>query len=206
MVTPKVPLTHEERERIRAAVADAERRTSARFALVIVPVSERYALFPVVWAAIAALSATGVLALLHPALTIGAGFLVNGALFIALGLVLDWLPLRLRTVPGSIKRQHARQLAHREFAIRIVGSSQHRNGVLFFVSLGEHYVEVLADHEIHKRVASDTWEDLVARFIAAVRANRLADGFIAAVEECGATLEKHYPGSDRQPTSSNGTA
>ncbi len=197
MVTAKVPLTQEERERIGAAVADAERRTSAHIALVIVPASERYALFPVAWAAVAALSVTGVLALLRPALSIGEGFLVNAALFIALALVLDWRPLRLRIVPGAIRREHARQLAQREFATRIVGSAQHRNGVLFFVSLGERYVEVLADREIHGRVAPDTWNQLVARFVAAVQAGRLADGFIAAVETCGATLEKHYPGGER---------
>ncbi|MFI4986384.1 MAG: TPM domain-containing protein [Alphaproteobacteria bacterium] len=197
MVTAKVPLTHEERERIRLAVADAERRTSAHFALVIVPASERYALFPVVWAALGALSATGVLALLRPTLTIGEGFLVNAALFIVLALVLDWWPVRLRIVPSAIKREHARQLAHREFATRIVGSAEHRNGVLFFVSLGERYVEVLADRAIHDRVAPDTWEELVTRFVAAVKADRLADGFIAAVEACAATLEKHYPRRDR---------
>jgi len=196
MVTAQIPLTQEQRERIAATVAAAEQRTSARFALVIVPVSDRYALFPVAWAAVAALSATGVLALLRPALTIGEGFIINASLFVVLGLVLDWLPIRLLIVPGAIKRQHARQLAHREFATRIVGSAPHRNGVLFFVSLGERYVEVLADREIHNRVAPETWESLVADFIAAVKAGRLADGFIAAVEACGATLEKHYPGGD----------
>jgi putative membrane protein len=196
MVTAKIPLMPAERARIHAAVAATEQRTGAHFALMIVPMSDRYALFPAVWAAVIALSATGVLALLRPGLTIGVGFFVDAALFIALAFVLDWPPLRLRIVPASIKRNHARQLAHREFATRIVGSAQHRNGVLFFVSLGERYVEVLADREIHNRVAPGTWDKLVADFLAAVKAGRLADGFIAAVEACGATLEKHYPGSD----------
>jgi putative membrane protein len=203
MVTTKTSLTPEERERINVVVAATERRTGAHFALIIVPTSDRYALFPVVWAAVLALSTVGVLALLRPALTIGEGFLVNAALFIVLGLVLDWLPLRLRIVPGSIKRQHARQLARREFATRIVGSAQHRNGVLFFVSLGEHHVEVLADREIHNRVAPAAWEKLVADYIAAAKADQLTDGFIAAVEACRAILEKHYPGGGTQPSSPN---
>ena len=197
MVTAKIPLTDEERARIKAAVTRAEQRTSAHFAFVVVPASERYALFPVAWAAVAALSVTGVLALLSPALGIGEGFLVNAALFIVLALVLDWLPLRMRIVPAAIKREHARHLAHREFATRIVGGAQHRNGVLFFVSLGERYVEVLADRDIHKRVAPDTWDALVARFVDAVKAGRLADGVVAAVETCGATLAEHYPEGER---------
>ncbi len=193
MVTAKLPLTQEERTRIHAAVAATERRTSAVFALVIVPVSDRYALFPAVWAAVLALLATGMAALLWPALGIRIGFVIDAAVFASLMLALDWLPLRVRIVPASVKHSQARRLAHREFAVRIVGASHHRNGVLFFVSLGERYVEVIADRNIHSRVASDTWDKLVADFVSAVKAGRLAQGFIAAVETCGDILETHYP-------------
>lgn len=198
MVTTNSALTPAERERIHAAVVATEQRTGAHFALVIVPASDRYALFPVAWAAVLALSATGVLAVLQSQLSIGEGFIINGALFIALALLLDWWPLRLRIVPTSIRRSHARALAHREFATRVVAWSPHRNGVLFFVSLGERYVEVLADREIHSRVAPDTWDRLIADFVSAVRSERLADGFIAAIEACGSTLETHYPRSGPQ--------
>jgi len=198
MVTTNTAFTPAERERIHAAVLATEQRTGAHFALVTVPASDRYALFPVAWAAAVALSATGVLALLQPQLSIGEGFVINGALFIALALLLDWWPLRLRIVPASIRRNHARELAHREFATRVVAWSPHRNGVLFFVSLGERYVEVLADREIHSRVAPDTWDRLITDFVSAVRSDRLADGFIAAIEACGSTLETHYPRSGPQ--------
>jgi putative membrane protein len=191
MVTMRTPLTEAERERIHAATAAVESRTSAAFTLAIVPVSERYLLFPLVWGAVLALTATGVLALLDPELGIGMGFVV--ALFIALSLVFDWLPLRLRLVPRRAKHAHARQLAHREFAARILAAAPHRNGVLFFVSLGERYVEVIADRDIHARVPEGIWDRIVADFIAAVKAGRLADGFIAAIEACAAVLETHYP-------------
>ena len=193
MVTAKAPLTQEERTRIHEAVAVTERRTSAVFALVIVPVSDRYALFAAVWAAVLALLATGVVALLWPELGIRIGFVIEAAVFASLLLALDWLPLRLRIAPASVKHSQARRLAHREFAVRIAGASHHRNGVLFFVSLGERYVEVIADRDIHSRVAPDTWDRLVADFIAAVKARRLAQGFITAVETCGDILETHYP-------------
>ena len=169
MVTAKASLTREERTRIREAVAATERRTSAIFALVIVPVSDRYALLPAVWAAVLALLVTGVAALLWPALGIRIGFVIDATVFASLLLALDWLPLRLRIVPASVKHSHARRLAHREFAVRIVGAPHHRNGVLFFVSLGERYVEVIADRNIHSRVAPDTWDRLVADFIGAVK-------------------------------------
>jgi putative membrane protein len=193
MVTMRAALTTADRERIHAATAAIEHRTNALFALAIVPVSERYVLFPLVWAAVLALSATGLLAFLHPELGIVPGFVINAALFIVLSLVLDWLPLRLGVVPRRVKHAHARQLAHREFAARILANAQHRNGVLFFVSLGERYVEIIADRDIHARVPAGTWDKVVADFIAAVKAGRLADGFIAAIEACATLLEEHYP-------------
>jgi len=193
MVTMRAPLTTAECERIHAAMAAVERRSSALFALALVPVSERYLLFPLVWGAVLALAATGALALVRPGLGIDVGFVINAALFIVLSLILDWLPLRLMLVPRRSKHAHARQLAHREFAARILANAQHRNGVLFFVSLGERYVEIIADRDIHARVPEGAWDKIVADFIAAVKAGRLADGFVAAIDACAALLEAHYP-------------
>jgi putative membrane protein len=191
MVMAKIPLTPAERDRIHAVVTDTKQRTATEFALVIVPASSRYALFPVIWAATISLTATGALALLCPLLSIGHGFLFNAGLFIFLTLIFNWPPLRLWMVPASIKRNYAQQLAHREFASLVLSNLQHRNNLLFFVSFGEHYVEILADREIHNRVAPGTWEKITNDFVVAVRANHLADGFISAVGACGAALEEH---------------
>ena len=177
MVRANIALTPADHERIRSALTTAEQQTGARFALVVVPASDRYALFPALWAAVLAFSVMGLVALLRPGLGIRTGFLINGGLFIVLFLLLDWMPMRLRSVPERIKHSHARQLAHREFADRIIGAHEHRNGVLFFVSLGEHYVEIIADRDVHSRVAPDSWNKLVVDFVAAVKANRLAEGF-----------------------------
>lgn len=203
MVTRKTSLSSEEHARIHAAVAEVERRTSAAFALAIVPVSDRYLLYPVVWGAILGLTATGIAALLDSALSIGQGFLIDAAVFAPLTLLLDWLPLRLLIVPKRIKHNHAHRLAHREFAAHII-AAQHRRSVLFFVSLGERYVEILADRDIHGRVAEGTWDKFVGDFVAAVKAGHISEGFIAAVEACGALLETNYP--RLQPAADDGAA
>lgn len=187
------PLTSSERDRIDAAMKSAGDRTSADFALVIVPASDRYTLYPPLWAAIIALSATGIVALLRPGYTIRTGFIINGALFVALTLILDWMPLRMRLVPAEVKRRHARELAHREFAVRIVAPGTRRDGVMFFVSIGERYAEILADRDIHALAPAGTWNQIVDEFLTAVKAGRLADGVLAAVAACGAVLEEHHP-------------
>src|SRR5277367_6704293 len=193
LVTILNSLTTIERERFDAAMKTAGARTSADFALVIVPVSDRYALYPSVWAAIIAFSITGLVALLRPGYSIQTGFVINGALFIALALALDWMPLRMRLVPAEVKRTHARQLAHREFAVRIVAPGTRRTGVMFFVSIGERYAEILADRDTHALAPDAVWNKIVDRFLDAMKAGRLADGVVNAVEACGAILEEHHP-------------
>jgi len=192
-VTKLNSLTTIERERIDAAMKTAGDRTSADFALIIVPLSDRYALYPPLWAAIIALSVTGIVALLRPGYSIQTGFIINGALFIALALMLDWMPLRMRLVPAEVKRTHARALAHREFAVRIVAPGTRRTGVMFFVSIGERYAEILADRDTHALAADGAWNKIVDRFLDAVKAGRLAEGIIEAVEACGTILEEHHP-------------
>ena len=54
-------LSHDERTRLHAACEAAEKRTKARFELVTVPISDRYALYPIVYGAIVGLAAFGAL-------------------------------------------------------------------------------------------------------------------------------------------------
>lgn len=189
------PLTSSERERLDAAVKDAESRTSAALALVIVPISDRYELYPIFWAAVVAISILGLAALFRPDYSILAGFLITSAIFIALTLILDWKPIRMLIVPAKVKRRRASELAHREFAVRLIAQAERRNGIMLFVSIAERYVEILADREIHQRIGGDPWSRMVADFVGAVRENRLADGLGSAMNRCAAVLEARYPRS-----------
>ena len=185
-------LRHEDRALIAAAVKDAEARTEARLAVVIVPVSDRYHLVPVLCAAIVALAAGGIMALAWPEIALRRAFAVEAAIFIAFSLVLDWLPLRLLLVPRHLKQSHANSLAHREFAARILAHPG-RSGILFFVSLGEKYAQVLADRPLHELAGEGSFETIVTEFIRQVRAGRMPDAIAVAVQSCGQILATHRP-------------
>ncbi|HTR62887.1 MAG TPA: hypothetical protein VMH37_14345 [Candidatus Binataceae bacterium] len=189
------PFAVSDRARIEVAIADAQKRTGARLSLIVVPLSDHYSLYAPLWAAIGALIINGLAALLLPQLGIRAGYVIGASSFVILTLVFDWLPLRLRIVPARIKLSRAQHLAHREFAVHVVGPSHERNGVLFFVSIGERYVEVLADREIHQQVGTEAWEKVVADFLVAARENHLVDGILVAISQLQALLEAHCPPS-----------
>ncbi|HEY6420296.1 MAG TPA: hypothetical protein VIX59_14970 [Candidatus Binataceae bacterium] len=189
----KSPLTPEEHRRIDASVAAVERGTTADLDIVVTRVSDRYSLFPLVWAGLAALIVTAFAAILSPRLDGRSAILIEVLLLSVFMLLFELLPIGLALVPRRVKRAHARDLAHREFAAHVPGGEPNRHRILLFVSLGERYVEIVADHETHAMVPAGAWDKLVGDFVATVGANHLADGIVRAIEACGAVLQEHHP-------------
>lgn len=181
-------LSSEDRSRIHAAVVAAETRVPVHIAVSVVPASDRYALYPLAWGAVATLLAGAIMAIGWSRLPLREAFVIEACVFLFFSLVFDWWPLRLLAVPRHVRRRHAEALAHREFAARILASHERKGGVLFFVSLGEHYAEILADHETHARVGSDAWNRIVANYILSAKRGRIADGIVAALEACAAAV------------------
>ena len=66
LVTASSPLTPQEHERIHAAVTEAERNTAADLDIVVVRASDRYPLYPLIWAAFTALALTALAVALRP--------------------------------------------------------------------------------------------------------------------------------------------
>src|SRR3546814_16970483 len=72
--------------------------------------------------------------------------------------------------------------------------TEERNAVMFFVALGERYVEVIADRGLQERIgASEVWNAIVADFVAAVREGRPDDGSVHAIAKCSSLMAEHFP-------------
>lgn len=193
MVSALKNLTKAEHDNIAAAIAAAEARTHARFALVVVPASDRYQLFPIIWGAMIALVVLCALAIGLPHFDLRLAAIVVLAVFLLASVILEWRPFRMRIVPKRIKHDHARMLAHREFAVRILSHPEHGGGVLFFVSLAERYTEIIADHRLHQAAGQAAWDGIVADFARHAAHGQFADGIIGGAKACGALLEEHHP-------------
>lgn len=193
MVGALKDLSPVERERVAAAVAAAQARTGARFSLAVVHASDRYRLYPVLWGAGLSLAALGVIAIVSPQLNVRLAFAAVTAIFVIASFILEWQPLRLMIVAKRVKHDHARALAHREFAVRVLSHPDRKGGVLFFVSLAERYVEIIADHALHQAAGQEAWDAIVREFTNSAAHGHIAEGFIASADACGAILAAHRP-------------
>jgi putative membrane protein len=187
------PFTPAEQERIDAAMAAIEQDTAANLCVVVTRVSDRYSLYPIAWAAIGAILLGTLISLLRPDIASRIVIVIQLWFLIATTLLLEWLPARLSIVPKRVKHAHAWQLAHREFNAHVLAAPNQQHRILLFVSLGERYVEIVADHETHALAPAGTWNKIVDEFLATVKAGRVADGVLAAIAACGSILKEHHP-------------
>ncbi len=195
-------LSETEKQRIADAIRDAEKNTSGELVTVIAQASDEYEYIPILWASFAAL--------LLPWILLVVGYVwdvfILGALdvvypvqiiaFIVLSLAFRWSPLKMWLIPSSVKSKRAARLCREQFFEQGLHLTRERTGVLVFVSVAERYVEIIADTGINDKVASDAWDIIVNEFVRDVKLEKIADGFVNAVNSCGKLLAVDFPRPD----------
>ena len=186
-------LTDQDRQKIADAITDAERRTSGELVAVVAPAADDYRYVPLLWPALVALLLPAMLLTIAPGMAVWTLYFAQATAFFVLALLLYLLPVRMALVPDSLKRRRAGQLAREQFLEQRLHLTRARTGVLIFVSVAEHYVEIIADEGINALVPPGTWDKAVADFVEQVRAGRIAEGFLTVVDVVGARLAEHFP-------------
>lgn len=186
-------ITDQDRQRIRAAIEAAERKTRGEFVTVIARESDDYLYIPVLWAALISLTLPGLAQLtVHPWL-VAHTYSIQIVTFVLIAVLFRLPAIKHRLIPKSVQRQRAHRVALEQFFLQNLHGTQERTGVLLFVSVGEHYVEIVADKGINDRVEAGTWDALLGDFVGEVKRGRVAEGFVRTIEACGELLETHFP-------------
>jgi putative membrane protein len=185
-------ITAEDHAAIAAAIRTAEQRTSGQLVCVLAHASSGYAYAPILWASVLALVLPWPLIYLTP-WSVERIFLAQLALFIAAGLLLSWMPLRRWLVPRRVQRARAHHAALEQFFLRRVSHTANRAGVLIFVSLAERYAHIIADEAIAAKVPQAEWQAAIDALTGHMHDGRIAAGFVAAIDRCGAVLAQHAP-------------
>jgi uncharacterized membrane protein len=96
----------------------------------------------------------------------------------------------LRPVPIA---QLVRQRALSQFGRFRVWDTEHNNGVLIYVLLAEHSIELVADRGVNRFVSSAQWENIVKALGTALAAGDVEKGLSQAIEEVSRILQEHFP-------------
>ena len=91
------------------------------------------------------------------------------------------------------KRLTARDRAITMFGKLRVWDTAANNGVLIYLLLAEHAIEIVADRGLNAHVSHEQWQAIVAGMREAFRAGRFEEGLNAAVDAVDALLVRHFP-------------
>jgi uncharacterized membrane protein len=86
-----------------------------------------------------------------------------------------------------------RERALMQFAKQRAWDTEHNNGVLLYLLVCDHAIEVVADRGIAARVDAAQWQRLVEGMRGAFRAGRFEDGLAHAIDEVSDLLAAHFP-------------
>jgi uncharacterized membrane protein len=89
--------------------------------------------------------------------------------------------------------QSARERALDVFSLLRAWDTEENNGVLIYLLLADHDVEIVADRGISARVGAGEWEDICRRMEAAFGRREFEQGVLAGISEVSGLLARHYP-------------
>jgi putative membrane protein len=186
-------ISEQDKRHISDALKAFERQSSAEIVTVITRRSDDYLFIPLLWAALGALAVPAVVMALGLALPLLQLYGVQLLVFLLLILLGRFDRLTMALIPPSVKKIRAANAARRHFIALQLHTTKKRSAVMLFVSEAEHYVEILTDIEVAKKIPDSAWEEIVQNFITLVRAGETARGYLETIERSSRLLIPHFP-------------
>ncbi|MBI5847896.1 MAG: TPM domain-containing protein [Nitrospirae bacterium] len=185
----------EQKQKIVQATREAETRTTGEIVVIVANTSGNY--YDLKAASALGLSAVMSLlvcvSLLHVSLwnllTLTAVFFPLSFLYFsrAQAVTLDLAPTR--RIEGAV-----RNAALREFYEHGIDETKGHTGVLFYISLLERRVFVLADKGIYEKITQQVLDRYVSEVATGIKAGRACEALIKAIAGIGELLAAHFPG------------
>lgn len=194
---PRTIFSDADLRRIEASIREAEERTRGEIVVAVTPASGDYP--GAAWTG-ACLAGLGTLLLLVVAHTLtdvwGLGSPMWALLSAAGGAAVGYLavgssPALTRLLfPDEVMARQVDLAARAAFVDHEVFATRDRSGVLLFISLLEHRVEVLGDSGIEAHVEPGEWNRIIEGIVRGVREGHAADAVLEAVGHCGEILDR----------------
>ena len=186
--------TSEEKAKIEEAIHEVERSTMGEVVAMVVDSSDRYPEAAVTGGVFLA----SVVSLTASKFFLGSSLwyfiLLQFFLFFPFRFFLEASPFfKSMFIGPRSKEERVRQRALEAFYEKGLYKTRGNTGVLFFLSLYERKVRVLADKGIYEKIHQDTIEYFAKAVSQGMKEGRGCEALCEAVREAGQLLSKHFP-------------
>lgn len=194
MIHAETFFTETERQQIAATIAGVEKKTSGEIATMVVTASDTYPEATL----LAGLTIGGLAALLITDLFLADSLGYFVPLFVcgamAVGSLAKIFPPLLRTfIPGSRLETRVAERALRSFYEKKLHTTRDNTGVLFFISLLERKVWILADSGIYQKISQDALMAHAKDIAVGIKQGQACNALCREIEAVGVILARHFP-------------
>jgi len=186
--------TKEENQRIEQTTRDVESRTIGEIVVMVVDSSDQYVeadmMFGVLIGSLISLIIT--VEYLHS--SVWFYIPISLLFFFPAKYLLSKIPVFKSAFIGFSRKNHAvRDMALRAFYEKGLYKTKQNTGILFFISLLERKVWVIADKGIHEKMKQETLNNFARTVSLGIREGHSCDALCEAIKEAGKLLEKYFP-------------
>lgn len=186
--------TAEEKEKLRATIHEAESRTIGEIVAMVIDHSDHYLEVEVLGGILLGSLLSLVLTLLFFHSSLWSYIPLSFIFFLPCW----WLFMRVETFKklfiGARRKEEAVRLrAEQAFFEKGLYKTKKNTGVLFFLSLLERKVWVLADKGIYEKMDQETLNRFANEVSRGIKEGRACEALSQAIQEIGVLLSKHFP-------------
>lgn len=190
----KIFFTEEEKRRIEETTRDVESRTIGEVAVMVVDGSSQYIEAEILGGIFLGSLISLIITALYLNSSVWSFIPVSLILFFPSRFLFRKFPvLKISFIGFKRKEETVRQRAVRAFYEKGLYKTRKSTGVLFFISILERKVWVLADKGIHEKIEQETLNKFAITVSQGIKEGRACDSLCDAIREAGELLTKHFP-------------
>ena len=186
--------TESDQERLRAAVHDVESRTIGEVVVMVVDASDDYPEAEIIGGIFLSSFVSLILTFLFFHASIFWFVPISFVLFFPSKLLLRTLPHLKKPFLGADRKEEAvRTRAFVAFYEHGLDKTRQKSGVLFFLSLFERKVHILADQGIYSKIGQETLDRYAGIVVQGIKKGHACDTLCQVIQDTGQLLSTHFP-------------
>lgn len=186
--------TGEEKKKIEETVQSVECCTIGEVAVMVIYSSDEYREAAVLGCILLGSGISLLLSEIFLEASLNYFILLSFVFFPLMWLIFNYLPELKTSFVGRRRLEEAvRERAVRGFYEKGLYKTKANTGVLFFISLLEHKVWVLADKGIYEKIDQQTLNTYALTISKGIKEDRACDALCQAIKDAGDILGKHFP-------------
>jgi len=186
--------TESDQERLRAAVFDVESRTIGEVVVMVVDASDDYPEAEIIGGIFLSSFVSLILTFLFFHASIFWFVPISFVLFFPSKLLLRTLPHLKKPFLGADRKEEAvRTRAFVAFYEHGLDKTRQKSGVLFFLSLFERKVHLLADQGIYSKIGQETLDRYAGIVVEGIKKGHACDTLCQVIQDTGQLLSTHFP-------------